>query len=761
MPFHRPNPRRDEIRRTRPEPKLSARLRASHAGGSLSIGIIFMVLASAILMLRENVVSYRPGQYVAQDIVSRVDFTYHDNDLLQKARQQAKDRVMHVYKSNGDVWTDLETKLRQLPDELAGKTVDDIPATLQQQFALKTPSVTTALDSGTLTAFDQFTSEKRRKDYEASVKAYVDSLHHLVILSPEQREAEMRREEDLFVGSMRISLDNAGPIEIDRTYANEPSDRLLAELKKSAEANFRQELQLKLVAFTMNNLQPSYVFDAAATADQQNAAAAALPASRGDVVYRANQPIKDKKTPISEKDWELLQAEHQAFIESLSPMTRIESKVGIVLWTGLVTAALAAYVWKYQRRIVKNQMRAIAIASLLILMLLLAQLAGISSGSIYFFGTAPTILAAMILAIAYDRRFSFGVATVHAILVTAALDQGIGFFLVLFVGVMCSCFLLDDVRSRSKLVEVGGITAMAMMLATAASLAISLNPIEPPRVIAVSAWHAGAAGLAVGFIVLGILPFIEKAFGITTSMSLLEVADASHPLFRRLHLEAAGTYNHSMQVASLAESAAESIGANALLCRVAAYYHDVGKINKPDYFIENQAGGINRHLTLLPQNSHQIIVEHVRYGVELAREYRLPKSIQPFIEQHHGTTLVEYFYRQACQQRGPQAQINQEEFRYPGPKPRSREAAILMLADAVESATRCLSNFSAASIRELVRDLAMKRFLDGQFAECELSVRDLETIQESMIKALASIYHTRIAYPAADQQPPTATAQTA
>ncbi|HWB52576.1 MAG TPA: HDIG domain-containing protein, partial [Tepidisphaeraceae bacterium] len=716
MRFHRSNPRRDEVHRSRPDvpPRLLARLRAAGARGSVIIAFVFLVIVSAILMLREDVVSYRPGQYVAQDIISRVDFAYHDSELLHRYRQQARDRVAHVYKPNGDVWGDLEAKLRQLPDEVAGKSLDDLPDTLKKQFELQTPSITTALDSGAVTALDQFNADNRRKDYNAAIKAYVDSLRGLVILPSDQREAEMHRQEDLFLGPMRIDVDGVGQVEIDHTFADEPSDALLAQFKQSAVANFRQELQLKIVAFTMNNLAPTDVLDAAATTDRQNAAAAAVPSSRGDVIYRANQPIKDKKTPISQKDWDVLQAEHTAFLDSLSPLTQIESKIGIVLWAALVTITLCAYVYRYQPRIVKNNMRAFAIASLLVLMLLLAQLAGIGSGPIYLFGTAPTILVAMILAIAYDQRFAFGVASVHAILVTAALDQGIGFFFVLFVGVLCCCFLLNDVRTRSKLIEVGGITALAMMVATGASLSISLTPVEPPSVIGISALYAGAAGLIVGFLVLGILPFVEKAFRITTSMTLLELADASHPLFRRLHAEAPGTYNHSLQVATLAESAAGAIGANSLLCRVGAYYHDIGKINKPDYFIENQTDGVNRHLNLSPSVSLLIITGHVKYGIELAREYKLPTSLMPFIQQHHGTTLVEYFYHEARkrQEGDATAEVTEEQFRYPGPRPRTREVAILMLADAVESATRCLTEFSPGKLDDLVRDLAMKRLLD-------------------------------------------------
>jgi cyclic-di-AMP phosphodiesterase PgpH len=262
---------------------------------------------------------------------------------------------------------------------------------------------------------------------------------------------------------------------------------------------------------------------------------------------------------------------------------------------------------------------------------------------------------------------------------------------------------------------------------------------------------SGAAGLTMGFVVLGILPFIEKSFRITTSMTLLELADASQPLLRRLSLEAPGTYNHSLQVATLAEEAAEAIGVNSLLCRVASYYHDIGKINKAEYFIENQSGGFNRHINLSPSVSLLIIIGHVKDGIELAREYNLPTSVFPFIQQHHGTTLVEFFYDQACRQQElkqpDQPAISEMQYRYPGPKPKSKEIAVVMLADAVESATRAMSDPSAGRIEALVHELAMKRMLDGQFDDCDLTMRDLERMERSMVKTLLGIYHGRIAYP--------------
>jgi hypothetical protein len=231
-------------------------------------------------------------------------------------------------------------------------------------------------------------------------------------------------------------------------------------------------------------------------------------------------------------------------------------------------------------------------------------------------------------------------------------------------------------------------------------------------------------------------------------MTLLELADVSHPLLRRISSEAPGTWNHSLQVAAMAEEAAEAIGANSLLCRVGCYYHDCGKINKPEYFVENQHDGVNRHLNLSPSVSLLIIIGHVKDGIELAREYNLPTSLFPFIQQHHGTTLVEFFYDRALRTSDPDLHVVSEtQYRYPGPKPKSREIAITMLADGCESAARAMVEPTASRIESLVEEMARKRLDDGQFDECDLTMRDLELVKRSLVKSLLGIYHSRIAYP--------------
>jgi putative nucleotidyltransferase with HDIG domain len=302
------------------------------------------------------------------------------------------------------------------------------------------------------------------------------------------------------------------------------------------------------------------------------------------------------------------------------------------------------------------------------------------------------------------------------------------------------------VRSRTRLVEIGiaaGLAYMAMTIAT------GLLSGQTWHWIAFESARHFVWGSLAGFLLSGILPLVERGFGVVTDLRLLEL-DGSHPLLQELVRRAPGTYTHSMTVATLAEAAAEEIGANPLLTRVGSYFHDIGKMLKPQYFIENQTGE-NRHDSLEPNLSTLIIVGHIKDGVALAKKYGLPRPITDFIEQHHGTTLVEYFYREAVrihEESGYDGPPESEtDFRYPGPKPQNRENGILMLADAAESSSRALRDPAPNSLRKLVHDLMMKRLLDGQFEESGLTLTELHTIEESISKSLVGLYHARIKYP--------------
>jgi putative nucleotidyltransferase with HDIG domain len=734
--------RRTEVRKNRPDlgGSLYSDLKARGVIGSLAVAAVFALVASGIVMLRDGAVGYKPGQYVPQDVLSRVDFSFTDPERLAKVKQEKRESEPHVFKANGDAWGDLQAALSELPERVGDKDVSQLPSSLATALQVAPGS------DGILNVLRQYQTPAQKSKYVKAVEDFIKDLRPLIVLPAAEREAEMSRGNQRFV---MIRVADHATLKPDDTLADGPNKDLQDRLNTVAGKHFyfAPALAPKLVVFSLQTLKPTHVLDEIATVEAQNLAAQAVPSSEAQVKYIRNQPLVLGNRVLSENNWQLLRAEKEQFINQLGRQA-LKSKFGLAGLVMLITAVLSVYISRYHGRIVRNNVRGIAIGALLISMLLLAQLAAIGTGPLYIFGLAPTIMVAMTLTIAYDQRFAVGVASMHGLLVTLALDQGVGFYIILWTGVFTCCLMLDEIRTRSKLIEVGGATALAMMAATAAAGAVSLDPL---RFIAIYCLYSGAAGLAVGFVVLGILPFVEKSFKITTSMTLLELADASQPLLRRLAIEAPGTYNHSLQVATLAEAAAESIKTNSLLCRVAAYYHDVGKINKADYFIENQVDGRNRHINLSPSVSLLIIIGHVKDGIELAKEYNLPASILPFIQQHHGTTLIEYFYHQACTRQGQTdaegPSVPETQYRYAGPKPKSREIAILMICDAVESAVRAMPEPNASRIEALVHELSMKRLHDGQFDECDLTFRELEQIERSLTKTLLGIYHGRIAYP--------------
>jgi putative nucleotidyltransferase with HDIG domain len=308
--------------------------------------------------------------------------------------------------------------------------------------------------------------------------------------------------------------------------------------------------------------------------------------------------------------------------------------------------------------------------------------------------------------------------------------------------------VLKQVRTRTRLLFVGFAAAVVGFFTT---IGVGIIDERSWTSLLTDGFTVALWSIIAGSLMTVMLPTVEKMFGVETDLSLIELGDPAHPLLQELIRRAPGTYNHSITVASLAEAAAESIGARGLLVRVGAYFHDIGKMLKPQYFIENQSKGDNRHDSLVPAMSTLVIIAHVKDGADLARQNRLPDSIIDFIQQHHGTTLVEYFYRQANQkkvQEDPDSgALDESSFRYPGPKPQTREAGVLMLADAVESASRVLKEPTASRIENLVHEISMKRLLDGQFDESGLTLEDIRKIGESLVKSLTAVYHGRVKYP--------------
>jgi putative nucleotidyltransferase with HDIG domain len=349
----------------------------------------------------------------------------------------------------------------------------------------------------------------------------------------------------------------------------------------------------------------------------------------------------------------------------------------------------------------------------------------------------------MVLTIAYNPPFALFMSVCLAILL--ALSQGTDLvpLLVQLGGLGTAVLAIRQVRTRTRPVEVGVTAGAAFAVMTVAAEVLAG---QTARLVAIDATRNFLAAVFAGCVLTGCLHLVERAFGVVTDVTLLELADSSHPLLQELIRRAPGTYTHSMTVATLAEAAAEAVGANHLLTRVGCYYHDIGKMLKPHYFVENQSGA-NAHDGLGPALSTLIIIGHVKDGVALAEQYRLPRPVVDLVRQHHGTTLVEYFYREAVRQGGDGSADGLEPtFRYPGPKPQTREACILMLADAAEGAGRALAVPTPTALRKLVHDLTMRRLLDGQFDESGLTLSDLKRIEEAIGKGLIAVYHARIRY---------------
>ena len=442
---------------------------------------------------------------------------------------------------------------------------------------------------------------------------------------------------------------------------------------------------------------------------------------------------------------------YQKGLRSLKTWPQLISLLVIVT---TISVGASLYLLHYQARILSRATRVVALAVLFWILLAITRVFSFDeSWKPLAVGTG--VACAIVLTISYDQRFAIGMVMFYTMLAAFAVDQiaSVELVLVMAAGALSCCFSLREIRTRKKLIEVSLLATITVFL-TATALGIIQK--EMPRVFFVHAGTSAAAAFVVGIFIQAFLPIIEQAFGIATSMTLLDYSDANQPLLRKLAMEAPGTFSHSLLIGSIAETAAESIGTNGLLCRVGAYYHDIGKIHKPAYFIENQMGSASRHEQLSPAMSQLVIAGHVKDGIEIAKEFGLPAVLRQFIETHHGTTLMEYFYHEAKkQQDDKQMTISDSEFRYPGPKPKSKEAAIVMLADAAESACRSLADHTPAKVETLVHGLAMKRLQDGQFDECDLTLRELSRIEASLSKSLAAHHHGRIAYPKDEENPKT------
>ena len=360
-----------------------------------------------------------------------------------------------------------------------------------------------------------------------------------------------------------------------------------------------------------------------------------------------------------------------------------------------------------------------------------------------FLYVLPIAAAPMLVSLIMGFDIALMFSVVAAISVTLLSGSRIEYLFFVIINHTFAAYWVQNCRERKKMVASGLKLGLLSMF-----LSVSVGIFTADHIGTQLIWDGAfgfLGGLGSSIIALGLAPLVEIAFGYTTDITLLELANLDRPILKRLMIEAPGTYHHSMVVGSLVEAAASEIGANPLLAKVSAYYHDIGKVKKPPYFIENQTSGRNKHDKLAPSMSSLILIAHVKDGVEIAKEHKLGKVIIDIIQQHHGTSLISFFYEKAKQLKGEDA-VKIDDFRYPGPRPQTKEAGLVMLADVVEAASRTLENPTPARIQGLVQHLINKVFSDGQLDNCELTLRDLHLIAKSFNKILYGIHHHRIEY---------------
>ena len=765
--------RREELKRLmprRPSPAFNIIKRPEFATMVLILAGLALTLSVLVVFSRETRLP-AVGDVMSDTRLARVEFFVTDEVATEEMREAARANTKYLYEINEPYLRALYIELIGLPVAVASQpTIDDVEEGLREKFAL------TAIALGELKNYavaGKVTDPWRNAIEQLVTKTLIERPilsgddYQVFVTESDRILAEWKGDgsvtplpggEAATVFPLTSGLPALGskPVAAIPTGAEPPLnaqqselvDRIrLLDIPKEAAKSIVHRLLL-----APDDRQPTVVLNQARSIIETEAAAAALeevkvPYPQGDVIARRGERL-------SSEQFALLKTERNAWRASNALLGRWLPRFGIAGVLLTLTSFVGIFLAANYPRVVSKPIRLLAIAALSASMLAVTILTASQWPQVTLAAAVgPTLFVTVLLVLAYDQRLALFLSAVQCAFVVLALGGGIAMLVLLAAGCGTMIIGLRDVRQRNTIIRAAGATALVLAATAIVAGFVSLPAADGVVMqVMIGALWAAASGLGVGFLVLGILPMVERIFDITTGLTLIELRDSSQPLLRQLQQRAPGTYNHSLQVASIAEAAANAIGADSLLTYVGALYHDIGKMNKPHYFVENQTPGQNRHDKLRPAMSLLVIIGHVKDGVEIGKEYGLPRQLLHFIEAHHGTTLVEYFYWAAKEEADrDDKSVDEFEFRYPGPRPRTKEVAILMLSDAVESATRAMTDPQPSRIESLVRDISRKRLLDHQFDECPLTLSEVAVIEDAMISRLNAIHHGRIAYPSGDR----------
>ena len=710
------------------------------------IVFLFLLVVSLVATWSREQIKIRDGQIVTDTRIKRINFEVEDSSATETNREEARNSSPRIYFVNGSYIERLNASLLGLPTAVFGKkTVEEIAPDLLEQFNV-TPETLEALQSmsrdGEPTMAWRGAVTRLTRNLRGSNPLLTNKEFQIFTTTPAANRALVGTNNKLQSPYQAEAI--ALPIE------GAAFDQKVSEFLNRS--GFRESTVPLIEARLRYENQPSVQFDVESTQQKIEEAVAAVDPVIS--VHRKGEIIWTRGDRITAKQYEDAVLEQTQFENTAPLLVRWLPRLGTIGLLAMLAIFVGAYTTVSNPRISKNPLRLFMLCFLMVLMLGLSVVVTLKAPVFIFAAAiAPTLLVVTIACLAYGQRLAMFLAFMQCAFVTMALSEPIIWFIVMIAGCGSLIGQIKDVSHRQTLIRASAVTGVVFALGTCFFALIELPDIgEAWKQVVTDSVIAGGSSLAIGFFVLGILPSIERIFDITTGMSLTDLKDTRNNLLQKLQELAPGTFNHSRQVADIAETAADAIECDTLLAYVGGLYHDIGKMNKPEYFVENQTG-FNRHSTLKPSMSLLIIIGHVKDGIELAKEYDLPREIIHFIAAHHGTTLVEYFYHAARKEADevdgePVSDVN---FRYPGPRPKTKEVAILMIADAVESASRVMPDPNPGRIEALVRDISRRRLLDHQFDDCDLTFSELAKIEDAIIARLNSIYHTRVKYPDAEE----------
>ena len=711
----------------------------------MGTALLLTLLLSPTLQL--SLKKYKVGDIARKEIKSSQDFLVEDGKSTQEKRSEAERSVFSVYDYDRMVLTDAENRLRSAFQSSANSFHSGERGTDQRALRKKEWESSLRLS---LTQREWNILEKEHFNPSIGEAA-------LELIAPILKKGVVNDKDLLDPDSYRgVVIRNIQTREERKTvppFTFLDFKEARAKLRSQADlpsSSLGRELPPIVLKIGEHFLRPNLTFNKDETEERKTRAREKVnpvyfQVKRGEVILRAGERVQE---------------EHLLKINILRKAQETSHIFYILLGVGLLTFLLLASLYEFStkniRKISLSQKDLLFFSSTLVGMIALLKLFQLitdilggeflsipSSSYLYLF---PIASGAMLVRIVINSEVAIIFATLTSFLSAALMGNQLSFFIFALIGSVVGAHKVARCEQRSVLIK-AGLTVGSVNLLTI--LSYNLISGDPFKMALLSDLTMGFLGGSLASVfVLGIAPMIEGLFGYTTDIKLLELANMDNPTLKDLILQAPGTYHHSVIVGSLAETAAKSIAVNPLLARVSAYYHDIGKLKKPLYFIENAGGLENKHDHLAPSMSSLILISHVKDGLELARENRLGQRVAHIIQQHHGTSLISYFYQKAKEKENPEMDsLNEEEFRYPGPKPQTKEAGIVMLADAVEAASRTLSEPTSSRIKSLVQRITNSIFLDGQLEECELTLKDLQKIGESFSRILTAIFHQRIDYP--------------